>query len=205
LLIAAGINHWDCGHVLAEMNGEVYKPNLCHKRVKIRAKTGKNEYLRGEVLRQKIEEIFKKFSTDLKLEESRHPWSSQMCEVINGKVARKSPKDRDYSRDHSYHLRVHAAIGEVNLGYVALHTAELLRLGIKPGLHFTRQLQALADHRTYVVHRAGTQEGKARRKHGYQASTYARAQEAKTSCEDVYETGCVMMDEQVPDAELGYL
>ena len=115
-----------------------------------------------------------------------------MCEAVNGKVARKSPKDRDYSRDQSYHLRVHAAIGEVNLGYLRLHTTELEDLGLKPGVHFSRQLHALEEHRSYVVRRATTQEGKARRKYSYRSKTYQRAQEEKTSSEDVYKTGIVI-------------
>ena len=57
---------------------------------------------------------------------------------INGKVCRKASKDRDYSRDQSYHLRVHSAIGEANMGFVALHTAEFAALDIVPSVHFTR-------------------------------------------------------------------
>ena len=54
-----------------------------------------------------------------------------------------------------------------------------------------------------MVRRASTAEGKARRKHGYKASSYARAQEAKTSggSGDVYQTG-ISMEDDVSDFEL---
>ena len=104
-----------------------------------------------------------------------------MCEALNNKVCRKCPKDRDYTRDKSYHLRASAAVGEINLGYLPFHVAILGALHIAPSEHFSKQLEGLDHHRSYVLNRASTKEGKATRKYQYKAMSYAKAQEKKIS------------------------
>jgi len=68
------INHWDCGAVLADLEGLDYNPNLSHKQVKMReGGDGTNKYLRGEQLLKKITENCNRFSSNKVLEESLHP------------------------------------------------------------------------------------------------------------------------------------
>ena len=177
--------------MLAKLDGLEYTLALPHSLVKI-PKSNKNQYLRGAALKAKIAEIVDVFSIDEKLIESLHPWDSQSCESTNGKVARKNPKDRDYTRSNSYHGRVQCAIGEVNMGYVEFHTCVFDQLGIKLGTHMVIQLRQLEAHRKAVVVAASSQNGKAQRKYHQKAKSYSRAQAEKMDGDACYQTGIVV-------------
>jgi len=77
-----------------------------------------------------MKEAYQPFTTEERLQESLHNYSTQKNEVMNNSVAKYAPKTRTYSTTMALTNRIMIAIGTYNFGYVTFWQRVFLDLGL---------------------------------------------------------------------------
>ena len=117
-----------------------YVPQFYHNLVGVRGSQG-YRYLRGTAIYAKMEEVFEKYTTEDKLNEIIHPFSSQCNESRHVAYRAKMPKDRDYGHSASGSRWVAAAVGELTVGAAAYHKRVFESMGMGSTLRDNMQWQ----------------------------------------------------------------
>ena len=75
--------------------------------------------------------VFYSFTTDEKLLEMMHPYTTQGNESLNMRGTELAPKFKNYSRMKSLDYRVQMVIGHHNIGMFEFYTRVFKDMGIK--------------------------------------------------------------------------
>ena len=77
-----------------------------------------------------MKEAYQPFTTEERLQESLHNYSTQKNEAMNNSIAKYAPKIRTYSTTMALTNRIMIAIGTCNFGYVTFWQRVFLDLGL---------------------------------------------------------------------------
>lgn len=96
-----------------------------------------------------MRETYQPFTTEERLQESLHNYSTQKNEAMNISVAKYAPKTRTYSTTMALTNRIMIAIGTCNFGYVTFWQRVFLDLGLTMNTDTESFLIAKDNQHTY--------------------------------------------------------
>ena len=161
----APLRHWCGDHTLCGTwcvsNGKIDKKHAVFDL------TDDNDKITVEFIR----EIQEKFTTLERLMQINHPWSTQLNESLNMRIAESAPKFKHFSRSNSLVYRVSTAVATHNLGLEEFVSRVLRHLCITPLPNLSAYLSAKMKRRNSKKVRDVLPENKRKCQHKAESRT----------------------------------
>ena len=116
-----------------------------------------------------VKKVFDRFTTDNKLKEMMHPFTTQGNESLNMRVAELAPKFKNYSRTKSLDYRVEMAIGHHNAGMYSFYSRIFEQLDVTMSTNLACSLRDRDSYKMWKKDYNADPNNKRRRRFKWQA------------------------------------